>query len=59
MDLYARALKRFRSDKRNYSQLSRDMNLPWSTVRDIKKGLRKSPRVETIRHIAAHYGITA
>lgn len=55
MDIYEQALKRLRADTRSLRQLKFLSGIPDETLRDLKSGKIKSPRLETIRKVAAFY----
>ena len=55
MDAYEVALQRLKADQRSYLQMERDSGIPWETLRDLKLGVCKNPRLSTIRKIVAHY----
>jgi hypothetical protein len=59
MDLYDLALKKLKEDPRGYLELEREIGLPWTTLRDIKEGVTKSPRFATVKQIAAYYRTAA
>ena len=55
IDPYAVALAHLRADERSLSELSEVIGLPKETLRDIKSGHIKFPRMDTARKIVAHY----
>lgn len=55
MDFYDAALRRLRADDRAPSALEKAIGVPEETLRDIKKGVCKNPRVKTVKKIVAHY----
>lgn len=55
MDLHDAALKRLKAETRPLLPLSKKMNVPYATLREIKVGLAKDPRHSTVRKIAAFY----
>lgn len=55
MDIYDAALKRLRADNRAPAILEKEIRVPAGTLRDIKKGLCKNPRVKTVKQIVAYY----
>lgn len=55
MDFYDAALRRLKADDRSPGKLGREMKLPMETVRDIKNGVNKDPRLSTLKKITAFY----
>jgi hypothetical protein len=55
MDLHDLALKRLKAETRPLLPLSKEMKVPYATLREIKVGLAKDPRHSTVRKIAAYY----
>ena len=55
MDYYDAALKRFKADTRSLRSLQDEMKIPEETLRDIKRGTVKSPRLITVKKIAKFY----
>jgi len=55
MDSYELAVKKLIADQRSINELERVIKLPAETLRNIKRGIVKSPRLDTLRRIAKHY----
>lgn len=55
MDIYDAALRRLKADPRSLLELERKTGIPYETIRDIRSGRSKSPRVGIVKKIAAHY----
>lgn len=52
---YDAALQKFHKDERPLQTLEQRIGVPWETLRDIKNGTTKSPRLDTLRKMAKHY----
>ena len=59
VDIYAKAVKKLREDKRTLLQLERDSGIPYETLRDIKNGITTDPQISTLRRIAKFYELAA
>jgi hypothetical protein len=56
VDIYEESLKKLRADSRTLGELEKAIGLPAETIRDIKNRIVKSPRFDTLKKIARHYG---
>lgn len=54
-DPYDRVIERLKQDHRSLNELEQECGVPAETLRDIKSGHIKSPRLDTLRKIAALY----
>lgn len=57
MDDFDLALERLRTDERSLQSLSRESGIAMETLRDIKSGHVKSPRLDTLRKLVALYAV--
>lgn len=55
VDIYEMAMRRLRADPRPLRQLGLMSNIPEETLRDLKSGKIKSPRMKTVRRLADFY----
>ena len=55
MDIYDAALRRLRADNRTTAELEKEISVPATTLRDIKKDICTNPRFKTVKKIVAYY----
>ena len=58
-DPYDAVLKRLKADKRSNNDLETECGVPAETLRDVRSGHIKSPRLVTLRKIAKLYEASA
>ena len=56
MDIYEQALKKLKAEKRGFNELERETGIPAETLRDLKNGISRFPRFDTVRALAKFYG---
>ena len=59
VDMYGIALKKLRADRRSINEMERAIGIPAETLRDIKRGIVRHPRYDTLQKIARHYTVSA
>lgn len=59
VDIYIKAIRKLREDKRSLLQLERESGIPYETLRDIKNGITTDPQISTLRRIAKFYELAA
>jgi len=55
MDIFESALQKLRSDKTPLNEIERSSGIAAETLRDIKRGITKSPRLSTMRSLVDYY----
>lgn len=55
MNIYDAAIKKLKSDTKPLLQLEEETGIPYETLRDIRSGRNKNPRLDTAKKIASHY----
>ena len=58
-DPYEAALRQLRADTRSLNHLERMIRVPAETLRDIRQGITKSPRYDTLKKLLKFYGQSA
>lgn len=58
-DPYEMAIRKLRADRTPLNRLQRSTRVPYSTLRDMKRKKTRSPRLDTLKKLAAHYGTLA
>lgn len=56
MDPFELVLKRFQDDARSLHAIAKLAEVPVETLRDIRSGKVRSPRLDTLRKLMAFYG---
>ena len=54
-DSYEVVIGRLKADTRSLKALEKETGVPEETLRDLRSGHVKNPRINTLRKIAAHY----
>ncbi len=55
IDIQDFVLGHLKADSRSLNEMERNIGVPAETLRDIRSGFVKSPRIDTLRKIATHY----